>query len=321
MLLQLGADVRAAPLQCPIVLCICPILAPGNSFDMLEMQIQSRYHAQPVGGAGHCICRHSQSHVGVRVLAKLSPCSFKRLNRLPGCHAEPQLAAAQRFVASLVRGLAKHGFQPEQQVALLASVNHEVCAQARSALEQCNASHHQQQQAQAQAAEGSFNAFANFDSPSSLDLGCAQDDSQGRLAQLVPLSLIVGQTAAAWVPESGAPQEPAQSRTAVAGMHLLEQQPAGLMLMCVSQNGRVSTGDGSGPESWLQVRSCLRRSAASVLSACSILACAVQAPAVTGGRGTWSSCVADTQDGSQLLAAACSQSDKASRQTRGQQSA
>ena len=142
-------------------------------------------------------------------------------------------------MASLVRGLAKHSFQPEQQVPLLASITHEVCAQAQSALEQCNASHHQQQQAQAQAAVGRFNAFANFDSPSSHEPD-AQDDSQGRLAQLVPLVLIVGETAAAWVPNGGAPQESAQSRTAAAGMPLLEQQSAGLVLVCVSQSGRGS---------------------------------------------------------------------------------
>lgn len=138
-----------------------------------------------------------------------------------------------------MRGLAKHSFQPEQQVPLLASVTHEVCALAHSALEQCNAGHHQQQQAQVQAAEGSFNAFANFDSPSSHD-SAAQDDSHGQLVHLVPLVLIVGETAAAWVPKGGAPQEPAQSKQAPAGMTLFEQQSAGLVLMCVSQCGRGS---------------------------------------------------------------------------------
>ena len=193
-------------------------------------------------------------------------------------------------MASLVRGLATHSFQPEQQVPLLASVTHEVCALAHSALEQCDASHHQQQQAQAQAAEGSFNAFANFDSPGSLDPG-AQDDSQGRLAQLVPLVLIVGETAAAWVSKSGAPQEPAQSRTAAAGM--LEQQPAGLVHMRVSQCGRGS-----------QETACSRDLAAGALlpesqrrpgSACSTLACAILAPAVTGRRDLQPSCVAGLQ--------------------------
>ena len=60
---------------------------------------------------------------------------------------------------------------------------------------------------------------------------------------------------------------------------------------------------------------CLSRSAGSALSACNTLACAILAPAaVTGVRGTQSSCLAGPPGSSQLLAAMSSHLDKSSRQ-------